>query len=213
MHLCALLALILLVSPAPGQGADSDAFPDIEKHSVADLQEATRVLEEEVKLAGRSQAYLRVDLVARAIEIKARGVTLHRLPLSEWTASAIEQMGKTFRLNVRPAVVRRKIDPSSTAEQEPIALTDMPTQYTLSFTPALRVEIGPDSQDGALRWARWYGARWWRKLEWWAGSIVSWQPAPIEPSLELILSVEQAQSLAWSLVDGMALVVRRPTDK
>jgi hypothetical protein len=31
--------------------------------------------------------------------------------------------------------------------------------------------------------------------------------------LRLTLSVDHAQSLAWSLVDGMALVIRRPTDK
>jgi hypothetical protein len=212
MHLCALL-VILLASPASGWGADYEAFPDVGQHSAVGLQEATRVLEEELKLAARAQAYLLVDLVTRTIEIKARGVTLHRIPVSEWTASAVEQMANTFRLNVRPGIARRKIDPSSTAEQEPIALADMPTQYALSFTPPLSVEIVPDSQEGIARWAWSYGERWWRKLERWTGSLLGGPPAQSEPALQLTLSVEHAQSLALSLVDGMALVIRRPTDK
>jgi hypothetical protein len=36
---------------------------------------------------------------------------------------------------------------------------------------------------------------------------------PQSPHLQLEVSAEQAQSLAWSAVDGMALVIRRPTDK
>ncbi|HEY7531239.1 MAG TPA: hypothetical protein VH681_00495, partial [Nitrospiraceae bacterium] len=128
MHLCALL-VILLVSQTPGWGADSGAFPDIGKNDTVALQEASRVLGEELKLAARSQAYLLIDLATNTIEIKARGVTLHQIPVTEWSASAIEQLTGAFRLNARPSIARRKIEPSSTAEQEPIALTDMPTQY------------------------------------------------------------------------------------
>jgi hypothetical protein len=212
MHFCALL-VILLVSQTPSWGADSDAFPDIEKNDAVALQEASRVLGEELKLAARSQAYLLIDLVAYTIEIKARGVTLHPIPVTEWSASAIEQMTGAFRLDARPLLVRRKIEPSLTAEQEPIALTDMPTQYVLSFTPALSVEIAPIAREGLSRWAWWYGVRWWRHLERWTGSFVLGQPTQFEPSLRLSLSVEQAQSLAWSLVDGMGLVIRRPADK
>lgn len=212
MHLCALL-VILLVSQTPSWGTDYEAFPDIGKGNAVALQEASRVLEEELKLAARSQAYLLIDLATRRIEIKARGVALHYIPVTEWSASAIEQMTRTFRLNDRPPIVRRKIEPLLTAEQEPIALTDMPTQYILSFTPALSVEIAPAAQDGLSRWVWWHGTRWWRRLERWANSFVDGQPAQIEPSLRLSLPVEQAQSLAWSLVDGMGLVIRRPVDK
>ena len=212
MHLCALF-VILFVSQTPSWGADSDAFPDIRKNNSGTLQEASRVLGEELKLAARSQAYLLIDLVTYTIEIKARGVTLHQIPVTEWSASAIEQMTGAFRLNGRPPIVRRKIEPSSTTEQEPIALTDMPTQYVLSFTPALSVEIAPIAKEGLFRWAWWYGVRWWRQLNRWASSFVGGQPTEFEPSLRLSLSVEQAQSLAWSLVDGMGLVIRRPADK
>jgi len=212
MHLCALLVILLLFQTA-SWGTEYGAFPDIEKNDAATLEEASRVLDEELKLAARSQAYLLIDLVTRMIEVKARGVALHRIPVAEWSASSIEQMTKTFRLNARPPILRRKLDPSSVAEQEPIAPTDMPTQYVLTFTPALSVEIAPVAQEGLSRWAWWHGVRWWRQLGRWTSSFVGGQPTQIEPALRLSLSVEQAQSLAWSLVDEMALVIRRPAAK
>ena len=47
------------------------------------LQEATKILTEEVKLTAHPQTYIIMDLVDRAIVIKNRGAELHRLPIEQ----------------------------------------------------------------------------------------------------------------------------------
>ena len=75
------------------------------------LQEATRVLEEEIKLAARPQTYVLIDLASNIILIKGRGVELHRIPIESWSASHLDQFMTAYRLRERPPVSRRKIDP------------------------------------------------------------------------------------------------------
>lgn len=203
--------VLFLVMVSTGWAAEYDAFPDLKRDDPAALREATRVLEEEVKLAARPQTYLLLDLPAGAVRIKGRGVDLHRISILRWAATAPHQLTGTFRLAARPPVVRRKIDPSATTEQEPIALADMPTDYQLSFTPALRVEIQSARDEGVVQRTLSSAANLWRQLKAW-GTAHTNQPSPPEASIELSLSVEQAQSLAWSTVDGMALIVRRLPD-
>jgi len=212
MHLCALLTLLLPFA-APTWGADYNAFPDLGISDPASLQEASRVLEEELRLAARPQTYLVVDLVAHRIAIKARGVVLHQIPIVGWSGSASDQMANTFRLIARPPVVRPIIDPSSAVEREPIALADMPTQYRVTFTPPFNLEIVPAAGEDPIRWAWANVSDWWRQLGRWSSSLMAGHTSQNEPSLRITLSVEQARSLAWSMVDGMALVIRRPADQ
>jgi len=213
MTLCALLALVLFSFVTPAWGADVEAFPDLDMNDPASLREASRVLEEELKLAARPRTYVVIDLVTATIQIKNRGIDLHRIPIAAWSASAREQMAGTFRLITRPPVVRRKVNPSATVEQEPISLADMPTQYNLSLIPPLSLDVVPAAREAPLRWAWAQAKRWWWQLKNWRDSFVSSPSFPIEPHLQLTLSLEQAQSLAWSLVDGMPVVIRRSTDK
>lgn len=74
----------------------------------AALEEATRVLEEEIKLAARPQTYVLIDLEAKAVLIESRGVELHHLPIESWSASHLSQLATAFRLRERPPVNRRK---------------------------------------------------------------------------------------------------------
>jgi hypothetical protein len=212
MTLLALLALVVAWG-MPAWGADGDAFPDLDLNDPAALQEASRVLEEELKLATKPRPYLVIDLVSATIQIKDRGVDLRRLPIVSWTASFQDQLSGTFRLVARPSVVRRKVNPSATVEQEPISLADMPVHYHLSLTPAMSLDIGPSAGESPFLWAWWQVKQRWEKLRHWARTLLSNSAAPPEPSLHLSLSRDEAQSLAWSLVDGMPLIIRRPTDK
>lgn len=204
---------ILLVLGTPSQAGDLEAFPDLHLNDAGAVQEATRVLEEEVKLAARPQTYLLMDLVTRTIQIKGRGVELHRIPIVAWSAKALQNMKGTYRLIARPPVVRRKIDPAAPVEQEPISLADMPTDYTLTFTPLLTVDVAPAAGESPVQWLRAQGKVWWRNVKDWNGSFSSSESVTQSLHLELEVSADQAQSLAWSAVDGMALVIRRPTDK
>jgi hypothetical protein len=117
------------------------------------------------------------------------------------------------RLVARPSVVRRKIDPGAAGEQEPISLADMPTDYVLSFSPAMTVAVVPSTagenliQDAAI-----LGKSWWHSVQHWTSSFFT-ESSSSSPHLQLTISADHAQSLAWSLVDGMAVVIRRPSDK
>jgi len=204
---------ILLVLGAPSQAGDLEAFPDLHLNDPGAVQEATRVLEEEVKLAARAQTYLLIDLVTRTIQIKGRGIELHRIPIVSWSAKAVQNMKGAYRLIARPPVLRRKIDPTASIEQEPISLADMPVDYTLSYTPSLTIDVAPAAEENPMQWLRAKGKVWWRNAKDWSGSFSTGQSVIPSPHLQLEVSAEQAQSLAWSAVDGMALVVRWPTDK
>jgi hypothetical protein len=83
----------------------------------------------------------------------------------------------------------------------------------LSFTPPLIIDVVSASGDNPIQRIVFSGKTWWRNLKNWGGSILRGQPAGESPHLQLAVSVEHAQSLAWSLVDGMPLVIRRPIDK
>ena len=208
---CVAIALIIAWG-ALAQGGDLDAFPELDLTNPAELREASRVLEEELKLAAKPRTYLVIDLVTVTIRIKDRGVDLHRIPITAWTgASSYEQMAGVFRIAARPSVVRRKVDPSATVDQEPISLADMPIHYRLSMTPPFSLDIAPAAGEAPLGWIWSKGKRWWRQFKGWVDSLVSGSASPVEPDLQLTLSKEQAQSLAWSLVDGMPVVIRRPT--
>ena len=214
MSFRAAFALTLLLV-STGWAAEYEAFPDLNQEDPASLREATRVLEEEIKLAAKPQTYLVLDLPGGAIRIKGRGVDLHRIVIARWIASKPLQMAGTFRLIARPPVARRKIDPASTTEQEPIALVDMPTDYILSFSPALRIEIQSAYERGLIRPILLSAGDIWQRLKAWSLALTSSKDPSSqgEASITIRLSKEEAQSLAWSSVDGMALIIRRLPDQ
>jgi hypothetical protein len=212
MSLCAFLLLLFSFTTTSVAG-EVEAFPDLNLNDPRSLQEASRVLEAEIKLAARPQTYVLVDLVSRTIQIKGRGIELHRIPIVTWSSGSLRDFKDIHRLIARPPVVRRKIDPTAAVEQEPISLDDMPVEYTLSFTPPMTIDVVPAASTHPLQWIASSVKAWWRDLKRWGGSLLTDQSATQGPHLKISVSVEDAQSLAWSLVDGMALVIRRPHDK
>jgi hypothetical protein len=210
--LVSILLSVLLLFPAPGWAAEGEVFSDLDINDPVALQEGSRVLEEELKLAARPQTYLLIDLVSGIIQIKARGVDLHRLPIAAWTVTELPRLTGTFRLTARPPVVRRKIDPSATTEQEPISLSDMPTEYRLSFTPAMTMDVESAAEQGAMGWIHATSRKAWKHLRIWRQHLAGVQSPGEAPMLNITLSSEQAQSLAWSTVDGMPVVIRRPSE-
>ena len=212
MTLCAILLLLAFATPA--WGMEPEPFPDLNPNNPQELKEATRVLEEELKLATRPQTYLLIDLSASTIHIKGRGIDLHQVPIMTWSAGPREALKGIHRLVARPPVVRRKIEPGASTEQEPISVADMPTDYMLSCTPPLSVTVVPSvANNGLLRNAVLLGKVGWHNVKDWAAQLFTGQPSESSSYLRLTLTADHAQSLAWSLVDGMAVVIRRPADK
>ncbi len=212
MNLCAIL--LLLAFTTPSWGKDIEAFPDLNLNNPNELKEATRVLEEELQLAARTQTYLLIDLGGSTIHIKGRGIDLHQIPIITWSSGSREGLKGIHRLIARPPVVRRKIEPGAGVEQEPISLTDMPVDYVLLFNPSLRVTVVPSvASDSLLQSVVLLGKAGWRNVKDWTTRLITDRSSEPKSHLRLTLSADHAQSLAWSLVDGMALVIRRPTDK
>jgi len=209
----ALCALFLFLTPTTSSwGNDLEAFPNLNLNDPGSVKEAARVLEEELKLAVRPQTYVLIDLAEKTIYIKGRGLELHHMPIGQWTVKAPGTLTGVHRLVARPSVVRRKIEPGKSAEQDPISLADMPADYDLSFASGLTIVVASSAaKDSLVQGIAFMGKAWWRRAKNWASAIG--QDSSIPPAhLELTISVGHAQSLAWSLVDGMAIIIRRPTD-
>ena len=179
------------------------------------VREANRVLEEEIKLAAAAQIYLLLDLSARSLRIKGRGIELHRIEVLSWDAAGNEESwGGAYRLKARPVVERPKVQPVPGKEQnqepaEPINLNDMPAEYLLQFDPGLLVNVGPPAGEHPWLWAKNRLREGWRRLSAWAGGNGGTQPPG--RVLRLTLSQDQARSLAWSVTDGMPLLIGSAT--
>src|SRR6476620_1781782 len=127
VRLLVLLAFPLIFIP-PAWATATENVLAVDLTDPAALQEATRILAEEVKLAARPQTYIIVDLVDRAVVIKGRGAELHRLPIEQWSGLRLAEASTAFRVQARPPVTRRKIEPAA-GEQPPVSLDDMPTDF------------------------------------------------------------------------------------
>jgi len=176
---------------------------------VEGAREATRVLEEEVKLSARPQLYLVLDLAERVIVIKGRGIQLHRLQVADWRASDERLLDKAFTLRARPPIIRPKVVPGRDPTLDPIELRHMPVDYDLLFDPGLTVMVTPPPSERPWLWLKTVLRGWWDGSRARRGVPSSTEPQAGAAYLRLVLSQEVAQSLAWSVTDGMPLVIRR----
>ena len=209
-----VLVLILLVFPlwssiSPAWPSELENFLGIDLNDPGTLQEATRILAEELKLAARPQPYVVVDLVDRAVVIKARGAELHRLPVEQWSGFRLSEASTTFRLQARPPVTRRKIEPAAGGELPPISLDDMPTDFTLTFVPSFSLAIHPSASDDFWHWLRFTAREWWSWLKAWSRRLATGEEPPMPPVLRLTLTPHHAQSLAWTVTEEMPFLIRR----
>jgi hypothetical protein len=165
------------------------------------LREANRTLEQELKLAGRPQIYLVLDLSEGVLLIKGRGLELYRFGILHWELSAGAELAHIFRLQARPAVRRPELAPGEDAAETVISLDDMPAEYLLAFEPNLWLAVTPPAFEQPWLWAR---SRL-RELGSRLGAVKG--PAPVR--LRVTLTKDDVRSLAWSVVEGMPLIIRR----
>lgn len=177
------------------------------------LRETTKVLEEEIKLAARPQVYLSIDLPERTIFIKGRGIELHRLPITAWRVCGESPSGGVYRLRERPPVERPRTISPDDPSLDPIELHDMPAEYVLAFLPNLTVTVAPPAGEHPWLWVKSYLREWGNLLISWVRRRSGFQGESERVRLRLTLSQEAAQSLAWSVTDGMPLLIRRVPDR
>ncbi len=165
------------------------------------LLEANTVLQDEIKLAARPQTYLLVDVHQGVVLVKARGIEIHRLLLLSWRARGDQPPMGLFRLTARPPVDRPKTRPGEDATEHPIDLSDMPAEYQLILEPSLVVAIGPPVQDHPWLWLRGLIREGWNRA--FSKGSDAW--------LRVVLPPESARSLAWSVNEGMPVLIGRST--
>src|SRR5690349_11259014 len=161
-----LVLLILLWSPsaflpstAPAGEPAAGAIDE-----TAALVEANRLLEEELKLAARPRIYMLVDLGARVVVIKSRGMELHRLPIADWRQTRGSPPSGVFRLRARPLVTRPKAGRADDAAVTAIELQHMPDRYDLEFDPGLILSVGPPLRARPWPWLTQYAYEWYRRV-------------------------------------------------
>lgn len=203
------LLTFLVFSIPPALATEAENALAIDLNDPAALQEATRILAEEVKLAARAQPYLIVDLVEGSVVIKGRGAELHRLPIEQWSAIHLDEASATLRLQARPPVSRRKIEPATGGDQPPVSLDDMPTDFTLRFSPSFLVVVHPSASEDFWRWLRFTAREWWVWAKAWVWRLSAGHEPNAQPVLRLTLTPHHAQSLAWTVTEGMPLLIRR----
>jgi hypothetical protein len=196
-----LLTSVLLLLLAAGSFTRPCLAGEVES-----VQEAARVLEEEIKLAARPNLYLVLDLGEGMLFLKGRGLELYRFPLLDWHTPDETQLGRLFTLRARPPVSRPKAVPG----RDPVELRHMPVQYDLLFDPPLLVLVAPSASERPWLWARNLLREWRARGLGFGGAKTLADPEASPTLLRLTLSQETAQSLAWSLTDGMALLIKRP---
>lgn len=163
------------------------------------IQEANAVLQEEIKLAARPQTYLLVDVQQGIILVKARGMEIHRWSLQSWRARGDRPPAGLFRLKARPPVDRPRARPGEDATEHPIAVSDMPAEYELVLDPSLIVVVAPPARDHPWLWFRGLLREGWIRT----ATTGAW--------LRLVLSPKDARSLAWSVTEGMPVLIGRST--
>jgi hypothetical protein len=172
--------------------------------------EANRLLEEELKLAARPQIYMVLDLAAHVILIKSRGIELHRLPIAAGRQVGEGSLTGVFRLRARPSVSRPKAAPADNASAPvtAIELQHMPDRYDLVFDPGLIVWVGQPARDRPWPWVRGKVEEWWSRLAGTIGMTVNADGTSLF-RIDLTLAQDVAQSLAWTMADGMPLIIGR----
>jgi hypothetical protein len=85
----------------------------------------------------------------------------------------------------------------------------MPGEYDLVFDPPLAIFVGPPLREQPWLWGRSRWREWRTRLASWLGLVPAQDRSA--PLLRLTLSAEAARSLAWSVTDGMPLLIGRTT--
>lgn len=194
--IAAFLAVACFASSLAAEVPAPRRNPETERRA---LLEANTVLQDEIKLAARPQTYLLVDVQQRVVLVKARGVEIHRLPLLSWRARGDQPPVGLFRLTARPPVDRPKARPGEDATEHPIEVSDMPAEYQLILEPSVVVAIGPPVQDHPWLWIRGLMREEWNRV--FSKGSSQW--------LRLVLPPASARSLAWSVNEGMPVLIGR----
>lgn len=180
-----------------------------------------RVLEAELSLAKGRDCYLIVDIGAKRIYLKAKGVVLREWEIKKvrkWgTPLSLEGVALKKKTGLFPPK-REKIKPheaksrSGVFELEALEATDMPKSFTLTLDRNTSLYIRPHSESffakitGIPHFVKWYV---WCPIR----TVFISLKKDYFCALDLVLiSGLEAQSLYWVLPEGTKIVILPSTD-
>lgn len=199
-----------------------------------DIALENRLLSAELGLAKQQKVYFIVDLKAKKLFFKARGMVLKEsgiLGVRLWGSAPklepIELTGKTAifapeRENVTPTqeaaapAIENTAAPAAAGalKKDPydikaLELSDMPTTYSLRLGDELFIMVRPFAEGAGMR-----ALSLTQKVGWYVYMPIRtlWMAAKKEPvrTVELTLSPKDAQAFYWSFLEGVSAIVYMP---
>ncbi len=194
----ALLVAALFGAAAPPARSADDALH---------LWRENRRLMAEAALAATPKPYFELDLEARRIALKSRGMILFEMPVHQmgvWGRRLAVGPTAVVRRDalVRPAVIPGNEQTKETLDQQLLELADMPTSYRLGLSGEVDVEIFPLAEG---RWPIWrQRLRVWRwNLSRPLVTLRQRRERHETTTVFLVLRPEDARRLYWSLFEGL----------
>lgn len=206
--------LLIFFCLAATGSASSLSFPapaGQERINPVQLRLEIELLRLEVSLASSPQLYFLLNLPAKKLQLKARG-----LVLKEWEITRVRRwgghpplqaltLGKKSSLFApkRKAIVPGEAQVTGSGELETLELKDMPTIFTLNLVEDIKIYVRPVSRSFLSRLAniglnfRWYG---------WLPVANLWRQIRKKPLTILEITVgnpNEAKSIYWAMMDGM----------
>ncbi len=206
-----LLLLFCLVLVSSASSLPRQTTPSQELTDPVKLRVENELLKLELRLASSPQLYFLLNLPARQLQLKARGMVL-----KEWKIIKVKRWGGHPPLQVltlgkksalfapkRKAIVPGEVQTSGTFELDALELKDMPTIFTLNLVEGIKIYVRPASRGFFGRLAsvglgfRWYG---------WLPMANLWRQVRKKPLTIIEISVgnpDEAKSIYWAMMDGM----------
>lgn len=213
---CILVLFLVLLVPCTALPADPQG---------SDARRKGKTFQTELDLAKKGIVYTVLDLSARRLTLKIKGLPLKEFHLSDVSFGKEKvSSGSAHRLIKKyppTPTIEKEIPPSNASEASAppvspllstesvfVAVGDMPSRYRLYFEDGLMLSIISVLQEcdcGRIE----KGVRLVKEtalsLSWEAGRLVVDRRFP---DLRLTLSEEEAQALFWSLAEGSWLLVQ-----
>ncbi|MCG3113436.1 MAG: hypothetical protein MCM46_16600 [Candidatus Manganitrophus sp. SB1] len=213
---CILVLSLVLLVPRTALQADPQG---------SDARRKEKTLQTELDLAKKGIVYTVLDLSARRLTLKIKGLALKEFHFSDVSFGKENvSSGSAYRLFKKyppTPTIEKEIPPSNASEASAppvspllstesvfVAVGDMPSRYRLYFEDGLMISIVSVLQEcdcGRIEKGLRLVKETATTLSWEAGRLIVDRRYP---DLRLTLSEEEAQALYWSLSEGAWLLVQ-----
>lgn len=189
-----------------------------------------RLLESELKLAGKPDIYFIFNLTEKKVQFKAKGVVLKELPVENiklWglpvQPEPLKLIKKTTLLKPKRAKIRPTKINEDSFELEALELEDMPARYRLTMENDVWLYVRPEP-DGILS-----------KIFYGVSILKSYISRPVLSlwntlwgrtftEIDITVDEKDARALYWSFTEGLSCIIygsvgdnrwvsRKPVDK